>query len=181
MVYQTALVLTTQSLSLYPGGRLEVPVIARWKTTAVIQVIDTSNSISISYLEYSQNINSSCYCNSNTLQYTIHSLAIGTTQELILYAQDPCLRTQTNTLTITVDIQNCPPGFQLSVNETICICTERLQHFTNTCLIDNATVLREYNADFWVGYDNGNESRGLILHPNCPFDYCTSKKNVLRC
>ena len=156
----------------YPGGRLEVLVIARWKTTAVIQVIDTSNSISISYLEYSQNINSSC----NTLQYTIHSLAIGTTQELILYAQDPCLRTQTNTLTITVDIQNCPPGFQLSVNETICICTERLQHFTNTCLIDNATVLREYNADFWVGYDNGNESRGLILHQNCPFDYCTSKK-----
>ena len=34
----------------------------------------------------------------------------------------------------------------------------------------------EFGGAFWVGYDNGNESRGLILHPNCPFDYCTSKK-----
>ena len=162
----------------YPGGTLEVPVIALGQrngtTAAVIQVTDTSKT-RLSSLEYSQRINNSC----NTLKYTIQSRAIGTAQEMTLYAQGPCSPTQTNTLTVIVKIKNCPPGFQLSMNEPICICAERLQQFTNTCLVDNTTVLREHNAEFWVGYDSDNESRGLILHPNCPFDYCTSEETHL--
>ena len=162
----------------YPGGTLEVPVIALGQrigtTTAVIQVTGTSKT-RLSSLEYSQNIDNSC----NTLKYTIQSRAVGTSQEITLYAQGPCSPTQTNTLTVIVKIKNCPPGFQLSMNEPICICAERLQQFTNTCLVDNTTVLREHNAEFWVGYDNNNESRGLILHPNCPLDYCTSEETYL--
>ena len=165
--------------TVYPGGTLEVPVIALGQrngtTAAVIQVTDTSNSISISNLEGTQNIDNTC----NTLKYTIQSRAVCTTQEMTLYAQGPCSPTQTNTLTITVNIENCPPGFQLSMNEPICICAERLQQFTNTCSVDSTTVLREHNAEFWVGYDSDNESRGLILHPNCPFDYCTSEETYL--
>ncbi len=163
----------------YPGGILEVPVIAQGQrngtTTAVIQVVDTFNNISISKLEYSQNINSTC----TTLKYTIHSHATDSTQGMILYAQGPCSPTQTNTLAVTVKIQYCPPGFNLSMNEPVCICAERLKKFTKTCLVDNKTVLREHNADFWVGYDFDNESRGLILHPNCPFDYCKSEDTYL--
>ena len=158
---------------------MEVPITARGqrggKTVAVIQVIETSENIRLSSLEYSQNIDNTC----NILKYTIHSYAIGTTQELTLYAQGPCPPTWTNTLTVTVTIQECPPGFQLSMNEPICICDERLQRFTNTCLVDSTTVLREHNAEFWVDYDSDNESRGLILHPHCPFDYCTSEETYL--
>ena len=161
---------------LYPGGTLQIPVIALGQrngtTTAVIQVTDSSD-IRLSSLEYSQKIDSSC----NTLKYTIHSRATGTTQEMTLYAQGPCSPTQTNTLTVTMNIQHCPPGFELSVDEPVCMCAKRLQQFTNTCIIDSTTVLREHNAEFWVGYDN--ESRGLILHPNCPFHYCTSKETYL--
>ena len=163
----------------YPGGTLEVPVIALGQrngtTTAVIQVVDVSKSISVSNLEGTQNVDNSC----NTLKYTIHSHAINTTQQFTLYAQGPCSPSQTNTLTVTVNIQNCPPGFQLSTSEPICICADRLQRFTNTCLVDSTTVLREHNAEFWVGYDSDSESRGLILHPNCPFDYCTSEETYL--
>ena len=162
----------------YPGGTLEVPVIALGQrngtTAAVIQVVDISN-IRLGSLEYSQKINSSC----NILKYTIHSRATGTTQGITLYAQGPCPPTQTNTLTVTMNIQHCPPGFQLSIEDPICICAERLQRFTNTCLVDSTTVLREHNAEFWVGYDSDNESEGLILHPHCPFDYCTSQKTYL--
>ena len=98
---------------------------------------------------------------------------------MTLYAQGPCSPTQANTLMVIVNIQHCPHGFQLSKNESICICAKRLQHFTNTCLIDSRTVLREHNAEFWVGYNSDNESRGLILHPNCPFDYCTAEETYL--
>ena len=163
----------------YPGGTLEVPVIALGQrngtTAAVIQVVGTSNNIRLGSLEYSQKIDSSC----NILKYAIHSRAVGTTQEMTLYAQGPCSPTQTNTLTVTVNIQHCPRGFQLSMDGSICICAERLQRFTNTCSVDSTTVLRERNAEFWVGYDSGNESRGLILHRNCPFDYCTSQETYL--
>ena len=162
----------------YPGGTLKVPVIALGQrngtTIAVIQVTDTSKT-RLSSLEYSQNIDNSC----NTLKYTIQSRAVSTTQEMTLYAQGPCSPTQTNTLTVIVKIKNCPPGFQLSMDQPICICAERLQHFTNTCLVDSTTVLRERNAEFWVGYDSSNESRGLILHPHCPFDYCTTEETYL--
>ena len=162
----------------YPGGTLEVPVIALGQrngpTTAVIQVTDTSNIVLSSH-EYSQHIDNSC----NTLKYAIFSYAIGTAQEITLYAQGPCSPTHTNTLTIIVNIQHCPPGFQLLTNNPLCICAERLQRFTNTCLVDSTTVLRERNAEFWVGYDSDNESRGLILHPHCPFDYCTSQETYL--
>ena len=162
----------------YPGGTLEVPVIALGQrngaTIAVIEVTDASNT-TVGSLEYSQKIDNSC----NTLKYTIYSRAIGTTQEMTLYAQGPCSPSQTNTLTVTVNIKHCPPGFQLSMDQPICICAERLQQFTNTCLVDSTTVLREHNAQFWVGYDSDSESRGLILHPNCPFDYCTSEETYL--
>ena len=162
----------------YPGGTLEVPVIALGQrngaTAAVIHVVDTSN-IRLRSLEYSQTIDNNC----NTLNYTISSHATGTTQEMTLYAQGPCSPTQTNTLIVTVNIKHCPPGFQLSTNEPICYCAERLQQFTNTCLVDSTTVLRDHNAEFWVGYDSGNVSRGLILHPHCPFDYCNSEDTYL--
>ena len=39
--------------------------------------------------------------------------------------------------------------------------------------------MHDHNAEFWVGYDRSNESRGWILHPHCPFNYCTSKERYL--
>ena len=100
---------------------------------------------------------------------------------MTLYAEGPCSPTPTNTLTVTVDIQHCPHGFQLAVNEPICICAERIRQFTNTCLVDSTTVLRQLNDEFWVGYsiDNDSESRGLIIHAHCPFDFCTTKETYL--
>ena len=161
----------------YPGGTLEVPVIAHGQrngtTVAVVQVIRTSSNFNISNLEISQNVLNSC----TPLQYTVQSRAIGTTQEMKLYAEGPCPPTKTNTLSVSVNILSCPPGFQLSEAQSICICAERIQQFTNTCLIDNATVLRAQNAEFWVGYDN--KSQGIILHPHCPLDYCTSNEVYL--
>ena len=161
----------------YPGGTLEVPVIAHGQrngtTAAIIRVIHTPNKIIDSH-ENLQNISNIC----TTLKYTISSRAVGTTQEMTLYAEGPCSPTQTNTLTVTVNIQHCPHGFQLAVNEPICICAERIQQFTNTCLVDSTTVLRQLNDEFWVGYsnDNDSESRGLIIHAHCPFDFCTTKE-----
>ena len=160
----------------YPGGTLEVPVIARGQrngtTPAVIQVIDMlTDNITIQKREYTQYTTKDC--NANTLKYTIQSSAENSIQGMILYAKGLCPPTAAHTLNVSIKIQQCPPGFQLSHDKPTCICAERLQQFTSTCLIDNRTLLRAHNADFWVGY---NQSRGLVIHPHCPFDYCTSNE-----
>ena len=168
----------------YPGGTVEVPVIAQGQrngsTTAKIQVIDTPDfNIIFPKIETIQNINKDC----TTLKYTIQSSAEHSTQEIILYAEGPCLpetkpsQKILNTLRVFTDILDCPPGFRLSQIQPICICTDRLQQFTNTCRVDDKTVLRAPDAEFWVGYDN--LSKGLILHPHCPFDYCTTEEIYL--
>ena len=164
----------------YPGGTLEVPVIARGQrngtTPAVIQIISTPNSnITFQENEHVQNVKRSC----TTLKYTIQSFEESTIQDMTLHAQGPCLPTISNTLTIFIKILHCPSGFQLSDTHPICICTKRLQPFTNTCIVDNGTIHRMQHAQFWVGYDNRSDHEGVIIHPHCPFDYCTSEETYL--
>ena len=164
----------------YPGGIVEVPVIAQGQrngTTAaiIVQLVHPPNNISHGNLEYSQNISSVCH----TLKYSIPSRAVATVQNMTLYAEGPCSPTLTNTLTVTVDIQHCPQGFQLAGNEPTCVCAKKLQQFTNTCSVDSATVLRQQKDEFWVGYSKDDEPRGLIIHPHCPFDFCTTEETYL--
>ena len=66
---------------------------------------------------------------------------------------------------------DCPIGFALNSSTNQCFCDERLQRYTNSCNIDNREITRIALDDFWVGVDN---TEGLILHPHCPFDYCTT-------
>ena len=158
----------------YPGGTLEIPVIARGQrngtTAAVIQLI--SSSIIFEKNENTQNAENKC----TALTYTVHSYEENTTQEMTLYANGPCLPAynSANTLRVLIDISPCPPGFQISKIKPKCICAERLQKFTTMCLVDDKEVLRAQDSRFWAGYDS--TSQGLILHPHCPFDYCTVKE-----
>ena len=77
----------------------------------------------------------------------------------------------TNRLQIPVHLLPCPHAFNLSQSTGGCVCEDRLQKYTNSCNINYQTILRD--GDFWVGYNN--QSKGLILHPHCPFDYCQMK------
>ena len=161
----------------YPGGTLEIPVIARGQrngtTAAVIQLISTYNSsITFEKHENIQIADNKC----TALTYIVHSYEENTTQKMALYAKDPCPPTDTssNTLRALIDISPCPPGFQISKIKPKCICSERLQKFTTMCLVDYKEILRAQDSRFWVGYDI--TSQGLILHPHCPFDHCTVKE-----
>ena len=78
----------------------------------------------------------------------------------------------TNVITVHVTILHCPHGFELADYEPLCSCAKRLQRYTNTCRIADRKIERA--TEFWVGYKQDNTtSDGLILHPHCPFDYCT--------
>ena len=66
----------------------------------------------------------------------------------------------------------CPNGFTLSKISNQCVCEER---HTNSCDISNQEITHTASDDFWVGVDNTNGTKGLILHPHCPFDYCQTE------
>ncbi len=92
---------------------------------------------------------------------------------LELYSDEPC---STSGLPLTVEITflPCPVGFTLS-EQGSCICHTRLQKYTQACVIQNLTINREQGDSFWVGIENTSSAEGLILHPHCPFDYCTEE------
>ena len=115
----------------------------------------------LSPLQNTQNTNWEC----TSLKYTL--LSNGTSfAKLDLYAEGPCGESGIP-LSILVQFLPCPDGFGMSQNGS-CECDKRVQKYTNSCNIDSKQLIR--NGDFWVGFDN--QSRDLILHPHCPFDYC---------
>ena len=116
------------------------------KTPAVIHNITPMGTITIDDPEKSQSTTLSC-----TFLYTQQTRAVGTTQELILYAEGPCPPRErksvvsTNTLKVYVNILQCPPGFELSETqpECICACAVRIQLFTNVTRIDDSPCARK--------------------------------------
>ena len=166
--------------SVYPGGTIEVAIIAYGQrsgpTPAVVQMITPGDEITIKETEQTQNITKRC----TSLDYTVQTRIEGNDYEMILYV-GPCAAKErtvssgpTNVITVLVTIFGCPPGFELSGYEPLCKCAQRLERYTNTCGIADRKI--ERTTEFWVGYTPDNMSDGLILHPHCPFDYCTSKE-----
>ena len=170
--------------SVYPGGTIEVAIIAYGQrngpTPAVVHMITPGDEIRVKETENARNISKGC----TSLNYTVQTLTIteGTNYEMSLHV-GPCppkertvLSGPTNVITVHTLILDCPPGFELTEIEPwpVCNCAQRLKRFTKTCRIADRDIYRE--SGFWVGYTPDNTSDGLILHPHCHFDYCTSSE-----
>ena len=159
--------------TVYPGETFQVPVVAsgRQSTTFSAKVgsrVQNENS-SLQGFQYSQKINSNC----TLLNFTMFSLLNSVV--LQLYEEGAC-GTFGDILNIHLTInQNCPPGFHISEMTRSCVCEKRLERFTSSCNITSGNITRESGQQFWVGYVHENDSEGLIHHPLCPFDYCTSQ------
>ena len=172
--------------SVYPGGTIEVAIIAYGQrngtTPAVILNITPRNGIRVKDNENTRNISKGC----TSLNYTVQTLVVteGSNYEMTLHV-GPCSPKErtvssgpTNVIKVHALILQCPPGFELTKIEPwpVCNCALRLKRYTKTCRIDDRDIYRESRSEFWVGYTPDNTSDGLILHPHCPFDYCTSNE-----
>ena len=70
---------------------------------------------------------------------------------------------------INVTLLKCPPGFTLYNATSKCDCHLLLNQYNVTCNIDNQTITKADSA--WISFDKSLGSE-VILHPECPFDYC---------
>ena len=169
-----------KSYTVHPGETFQISMVVvgqrNGTAPATVRGRLTSSSWWYSYtttgnlhpLQYHQATLSTC----TSLNYTVFSLLDSVVLEL--YADGPC-STFSNVLVLTLDVnQTCPPGFNRSEIEQSCVCNQRLAKYTKHCDITDGLgrITRSSHDHFWVGYDN--ESDALILHPQCPFDYCVS-------
>ena len=94
----------------------------------------------------------------------------------MIYSDDEtCRDLGISNLTVIVQFLPCPVGFELSQQNTTCVCHSPLQQYTNSCDIDTQTIQRY--SDFWFNYENAS----LSLHPHCPFDYnCKSGNKAIK-
>ena len=166
------------SIELYPGEKFNVFITAIGQRNATVPtVIQTqlSENIKIQELQNTQRTLGSQLC--SKLSFMVFS-AESESGNLTLSIDSPCNQ---NTLTIQINMQRCPHGFQLSASTNTCICderlTEKLLKSTERCDIETG-IVRPNGATFWVGYDTDSDS--LILHPQCPFDYCTEVEQIVQ-
>ena len=67
---------------------------------------------------------------------------------------------------VNVSILSCPFGFELYESSQKCDCIRHLAKQGVTCDIANQVMHR--SASMWIG----NFSEDIVVHSNCPFDYC---------
>ena len=161
-------------IELYPGGNLNVFVTVFGQRDATVTTVvqsQVTGNLEIKEVQDAQTTTKSQLC--SNLLFTVFSTE-SEHGNLTLYIDSPC---DQSSLLIQIHMKRCPHGFQLS-NTTFaaCECDERLENFTDTCDIATGTVLRTSGSEFWVGYFSSSNTEGLILHPHCPFDYCTKEK-----
>ena len=73
---------------------------------------------------------------------------------------------------VHVVVFNCPPGFELSSDLSICQCEPHLKIYGIKCYIDTQKFSRP--APMWIGYYREEQ---VTVHTNCPFHYCKSEEN----
>ena len=96
-----------------------------------------------------------------------------TSEQLILYADGPCkdILLSKRQLDITFTACDCPIGFQPKVatkTRCECECNSDLFPYVSNCNPEMETITRA--GHYWAYYVK--ESRGYLIHPYCPYDYC---------
>ena len=161
-----------------PGEMFSIGVVAVGQRNglsegiAQVNVLDSSNTASLgSYNQSRQLVGPNC----TSLNLTVISQEnISISLQVIA---DICVGQSStfnpdHALHITLQIKPCPqPLFQLSDN--VCRCSKQLNSFNSVCNVTNQSILRTNMDTFWLGYDNNTKE--LIIHPNCPFYYCVFK------
>ena len=109
-------------------------------------------------------------CNSSTSKYNANNSV--TSQATLLFQQ----------LSIHLKYKNCPMGFILHKNDRNCACQPSLLSLGLSCDLEASMIHR--NKQQWVGvaYEHTTssyEGPGVIIHQNCPFDYCRKDNDSL--
>ena len=175
---------------LFPGQSFHIQAVVvgqRFGTvpsTVLAEFVNTS--VNLDKVQRAQNVGRDC----TTLDYTVKSansketLLLSVKKDYIpepdfkIFANRPYYDLQLlvfRQLSISLQISKCPLGYTLLNTTTICVCQDTLTKNGIECYLANQTVIRRnqmwINATF-IHTDSTIGNPGVIVHHNCPFDYC---------
>ena len=126
--------------------------------------------------QHSQSVRESC------TNLTFNVFSPHKSETITLYADGPCGSSAPSTRHLDIQFLNCscPIGLKPSTKRPTaceCICDKELSPYVANCTTQ-LLLLRENNSA-WIGYINGTDPHGYIIHQDCPYDYChSSNENI---
>ena len=162
----------------FPGEMFSIGVVAVGQRnglsqgTAQVNIIDSSNTVSLgSYNQSRQPVGPNCTSlNLTVISQENKSISLQVIADICV-GQSSTFNPD-HALHISLRIKSCPePLFKLSDN--VCKCNMRLERFGSVCNVTSQSIQRRRTDTFWLGCDNNTKE--LIIHPNCPFYYCVVK------
>jgi len=179
--------------SVYPGEVFSISAVAVGQRYGVAPAVIEGTVID-SYLHYLLPLhNTSNHC--GNLNYTLHSKNQKESLKLTIEHSRPydgAFYHDFHHPIITVSLLPCPWGFTLQPDSLYCDCDSRLVSRKILCNINYQTIERV--PPVWIGHystqlNSSNstlargcslakesECLGIVIHPNCPYDYCTFTK-----
>ena len=157
------------SIEVYPGQTFHVPAVGvgqyNYSSPSVIRatVVNGYNA-QLGEQQVTQYVNLLCKNLTYSLQTLETSVVIRLSIETPFSSETVLPELQPATLTVT--ILDCPLGFELYKDTQTCDCLPHLANRGVTCNILDQTVHR--SRTMWIGNFEGD----IVVHHNCPFDYC---------
>ena len=183
--YNQSYCITTYNYSdtaLYAGMVIHVYVVlAGQRNGAVPGVVKASfgTNHTINSSQETQSVNSTESC--TKLEYDVISPYLSDldyTDIILLSVGNAYFRTSSPNQefhsTLNLAISQCPHGFKLSNGR--CTCSSALNDNLKNiaCTIQNQSVTRDINVNWWLGLHNGS----VVYSVFCPFDFCQNMRRV---
>lgn len=168
---------STLHIDVYPGQPFDVTAIGvgqyNYGSPSVIRAevnVPPGNTASLGERQTSQDVRTEC----ENLTYSIHTRAMKA--EISLRIEAPLTSFSTpfaEPAIVNAVIQECPFGFEVVSSEydsTLlrCDCAPHLLKQGVTCRLDSHVQTIQCKQSMWIG----NFSGDIVVHHNCPLDYC---------
>ena len=197
--YQPDCNITIYELGVFPGQSFQIQVVAVGQRFGIVPstvfAAYENSSTEIDEIQRVQHVGKIC----TTLNYTVKSP--NTVEFLKLYVEknlipEPVLddfKLEEDSLSLneykqllkvfeelklTLRISKCRLGYSFDTSTNVCTCQKTLTKNGIECHLKNQTIVRR--NQMWINAtfshtDSEENNPGVIVHHNCPFDYC---KNV---
>ena len=152
-----------KTLNKFPGEEFRVSVVGVGYREGTVPTVVLAYSRTNKFRNSSQQTGRSC---TDTF-YRVKSNSSTVTEHLFLLP-NTARSNHLRPLRVSVNLLDCKTltGFVHNNEEKICTCSPKIRNRNMTCDITTRIITRQ--PPYWLG----NYSNHLLLHDNCPYDYC---------
>ena len=154
----------SQTFSKYPGEEFGISVVGVGQRDGTVPTVVQAYSHMHKFRNSSQQTGRFC---TNTV-YRVHSMNSSINTGNIFLTPSNANSNYPSLLRVSVSLLECNTltGFVHDSAKQICTCVSALKERNMTCDIDTRIITRQ--PPYWLS----NYSNHLLLHDNCPYDYC---------